>query len=312
MAGTLRDVSDEAAQQHLIDRAHESRKRDNQKSGLSTLTFFMEPITSLGLKLLAVQRPDLKGLYLMRSEVSDEGFEAINDFCELEELNISETRLTVAAVKQIDPSLPLQNLTMAKLQVSPESFSHIAQIKSLRRLDCQEWPRPGDMIGDPIDEALQCIPSMSRLEELNVGGHLVLGPGFDAVREMCGLRFLGLSMTSAPASHLALLGSLTRLETLLLRGTGLNDEAMQALSVLRDLRHLDVSSTEISDQSVSLILGFSQLERLGFEHVRVSREAAERLFELPHLKSLEISIEGVESEYWYGFIQDRPSFHLEA
>lgn len=96
------------------------------EGGPGTLTFFMEPFTSEGLRLLAQQRPDLKGLYLMRTEISDEGFEAINTFRDLEILDVSQTSLSTDAALKIDPRLPVQNLRLAPQQVRADVFAHLS------------------------------------------------------------------------------------------------------------------------------------------------------------------------------------------
>lgn len=248
----------------------------------------------------------------METSVEDEGFEAINGFRELEELNIDATMLSPNAALQISPHLPLRQLSLDVRQLSAESTTHLAKFKTLQELTSRKLCRGRETPGPAIDDALLPLAGAHQLEHLDVSGSIIVGPGLDAIRRLPNLRFLGLCWTKAPSQHLTKLVELTQLETLLLSGTGLDDAAMEVLASLIGLRHLAVTSTAITDRSVPAILGLRELRALGFENVHVSREAAERLFELPKLEELEIWIENVEDDHWYSFIQDRPGFHLEA
>lgn len=304
-------------QQGLIDQAHASRLKGKAGGGIETLTFFRRELNGFGLSLLAEQRPDLKGLYLMETAIVDDGFEAINQFRQLEELNLQDTKLTDEALLKMDPTLPLRTLSLNLRQVTPRGLTQVVQMTSLRDLDAghvvywvevqdRRWPGP------PEDESLLALAPMTWLESLNFCGRIITGPGLDAVRGMSKLSVLHIGHTQAPAVALASLAINQELRSLYLSSTQLDDDALEALSSLPDLVDLSISSTPITDKSIDTILRFPHLQSLSIENVQLSRKAAQRVFELPSLEYLEIAIEGTEGEYWNQFIQNRPGFHLEA
>lgn len=121
-------------QQALIDSAHASRINDRLPSGITTLTFAGKPFTDEGVALLLDQRPDLEGLFLIKTQVTDACIPTINQFPNLSEVNLNCTKITAKGLAGL--YLPrLKSIALTKDLFSVESARALAGLPSLTHVE---------------------------------------------------------------------------------------------------------------------------------------------------------------------------------
>jgi uncharacterized protein YjbI with pentapeptide repeats len=111
-------------------------------------------------------------------------------------------------------------------------FKHMQQIKTLR-------------LPDLDDKDLRRLRFLKQLEELDLQGTSIQGPGLSALSGMTHLRRLNLSGNPIAGEHLAHLRNLDSLEELDLSNTSGDDESMASLVGLKSLKRLNLLGTHV-------------------------------------------------------------------
>jgi hypothetical protein len=297
-----------AEQQELIEKAYENRRQSRDQED-DTLTFAYQPFNDIGLALLAEQNPNLQGINLRRTQVTDEAIPSINAFPNLQVLMLEATEITSAGFLKIDESLPLEELSVSYQTLTTEAAAKLASMKELTRLSLHA-SREDEMI-EAWDEPIIEIASSETLEDLTATCHLN-GACIPHIASMKSLRSLMLLGTQLEASALAGLAEIPMLYSFCLRGCGLDDACFSRFQHWTELIDLGLARCEIQNPSMPLIAKYSKLESLWLEKINVTQPACECLRRLNNLTYLEAHIEGIPNRFWQTFTKNNRMLEVHA
>lgn len=247
-------------------------------------------------------RAAISSINLLSCELSEDAINALQQFPNLKELRLRNTRVSDKIVEAISELSDLEFLGLGQSSISDAALAHLGALKKLRILNLQ-----GNSI---TDKGIEALDGITTLESLDLHGTKVTDQALTSLAKHSRLTFLGLSATSMKGSNLALLQSLQSLKTLTLADSLITDESTAHLSALKSLENLDLGKTNISDQGMSQlklpklkylalngtvvgdgsIAGISanlpSLERIVIRGSRISQEGAARLTDQLHLEVL--------------------------
>src|SRR5690349_12180857 len=122
------------------------------------------------LPLTTVKRLDLSFTY-----VTDRGIERLEQWPQLEELNLDTAEfITDAAMNYLRGNRRLRKLVLRGTDVTDISMPYIAQLTALRSLDLSHT-----MLGDI---GIESLPALAELEELKLGGDRISGINFNFLK----------------------------------------------------------------------------------------------------------------------------------
>ncbi len=104
------------------------------------------------------------------------------------------------------------------------------------------------------------------LQELDLEGTSVTGPGLDGWRGSLTLQKLSLKKTPFTNEGMRMIGRFKNLRVLSLNGTQIDDAGLKALKDLTQLQELDLSGTVITGEGFSALQGLQQLKILDLSH----------------------------------------------
>ncbi|HLO98072.1 MAG TPA: hypothetical protein VK171_05715 [Fimbriimonas sp.] len=291
----------------LIHQAHRSRDRDT-KGDRSTLSFAMEPFTDEGLELLTKMRPDLRGIYLMQTQITDAGIPLLNRFRCLEELIISGTKVTKKGLDELNlPALnelgiPAGKTSVAlaeKLAALPQlecvHFDHytrntatsVAALEELVNALCQSRTIKKIVMNSGLQG--DCYESMSRCYQLEEGRFVDCGGSYDqwgAIFQKRNWLHLTFSRSTVPA------------------------ELLKQLRGMDQLEGLGIAGIEVPDDLTEIIVSLPNLTSLWLEDIKLTRDKARRLKDCPKLNAFEGNIDGIGFKFWLKLFSDRENFWL--
>ena len=145
----------------------------------------------------------------------------------------------------------------------------LGQLKGLRilaagnrflddQLDSKDLPYHGFS-----HRVLNDLAGLEALEELDLSGHRISGPGFEFIGRLTTLKKLNLAGTGITDDDLRFLAPLQSLDDLNLGGNPITDEGLGVLSKLDSLRSLDLSGCgKIKGMGLAHLAGLAHFERL--------------------------------------------------
>jgi hypothetical protein len=289
------DVKEE--QQALIEQAYENRRQSRDQEE-DTLTFAYQPFNDIGLALLAEQNPNLEGLYLTQTQITDDAIQSINAFKNLLILTLDDTAVTSTGLNLLNDDLPLEELSVPYQALTCDTATKLASMKELTRLSLHAGSE--DEMIEAWDNPIIEIARSESLEDLTATCHLN-GACIPHIASMKSLRSLMLLGTRLEASALAGLAKIPMLYSFCLRGCGLDDECFSRFQHWTELIDLGLARCDIHDPSMPLIAKYSKLESLWLEKIKVTQPACECLRQLHRLTYLEAHIDNIPNRYWQSF-----------
>lgn len=273
-------------QQAIIDRAHESRSRDRLPSGLSTLTFFREPLNDDGLALLAEQRPDLEGLFLVDSDVTDGAIPTLSSFPHLSELDIYSTKVTAEGLALFN-GRSLTTINLQSTQFSPAVGQMLASMETLRHFNIgfMSFSRSKDQA--QYDSAFVQLAQSKSIESIRTYGVQIDGACLPSLAKLP-LNELIMMSTKCPAEPIRALAKCNTLKTLGISHSQLDDDSLAILLASLNLDDLWISGTCVTDRSIDSILATQQLKSIAMEECDVTNAALMKLAQMKSLGHVEI------------------------
>jgi len=161
--------------------------------------------------------------------------------------------------------------------------------------------------GEINDEALRCLPALSGLEWLEIGGGSATAAGLANLKDCPGLRRLYLHDIALAGDSLAWLSNLTKLEALSLQRTGINGTPLKnlkapALVVLnlsgdkitngdmdkiaenKGIEVLGLADTEVTGQGIAKLEGMARLNELNLTNCNIADSDIESFLSMPNLR----------------------------
>jgi Leucine-rich repeat (LRR) protein len=137
------------------------------------------------------------------------------------------------------------------------------------------------------DEAMGYLPSLSRLEWLEIGGGKITRTGIANLKNCPSLRRLYVHDIDLSGDSLAWLSNLKNLEALSLQRTGIDGTVLKNLNA-PNLAVLNLSGDKIVNDDMDLIAPMKGLEVLGLAETGVTGDGVAKLEGMPRLNELNL------------------------
>lgn len=232
--------------------------RSGGQLGLSVDAKTLFPVhrrTDLPKAPFTIQRIDFDG----QRSISDEDLTKLGSLPELEELNLSYTRLTDAGLKSLEQFPALKRLYLSETQITDAGLNTLAQRSGLESLDLSGTPITDKNLGELI--------KLSRLSRLFLARTQLSGKAVDALLGFPELTVLHLAGVELKAEEIAKLARLEKLKELSVTAS---DESLPKLSELSQLKILTVHGQGISDRGMPALAKLSGLEQLRLSQTSIS------------------------------------------
>lgn len=280
-AGLLRWLLDESILVSDLDRSdnQESVKKRSRvlrvsgpkvtDAGLQELADFHEfsaleindtRVTGTGLAALKSHR-GLKSLSLEGSPVTDRGLTHVSQFAELESLDLGRTQVTNAGLAKLRGLIRLRRLDLTDTAVTGPGLIHLKDLLGLRNLIVGPSQLTDTFLRSAREAGLLHLLDAASARDgmdalgpadvinMNLTGAPVTDAGLTELRDLVGLKFLGLGgtkVTDAGVKHIVGF-PLTGLN---LHGTGVTDACVDDLASIRTLRKLRIYNTGVTEAGV--------------------------------------------------------------
>lgn len=187
----------------------------------------------------------------------------------LEELDLSETSITDAALVYIRDCKNLKMLALDYTLITDVGLAHLGALSSLRQLNLA-----GTYISD---RGLSQIEHLDNLEFLVLMETRISDEGAKHLEKLQNLQVLYLNGTRLGDRGAQSIGKLHKLRTLYLNGTPLSDSGVAHLATLRNLDLLDLSETQVGDRGLASLQSLTNLRVLDLSGTQVTRHGVEQL-----------------------------------
>lgn len=250
----------------------------------------------------------ITALDLSRSGVTDVGMKSLAAFPKLEELNLTETKVTsgglasVAEVKSLRsltlvrmrgvddsgiqsllPLKDLQSVTVSGCSVTDGILPMLAEFEGLQFLDLSGNP---DVYGKDF-KTLTSKGAFKNLRELNVTGSKFGFYGMEKMNDLPQLEVLRAARCELVGVALNGMNGCDELRILDLSGNNMQDANMKGINRLKKLEELRLGQLNLTDDFLNTAKTMKQLKVLDLSGTRVTEAAIKRLKE-KNLKDTEI------------------------
>lgn len=289
-------------QQELIDKAHRIRENDGVSS--ETLTFALEPLTDQGIKLLLQQRPDLAGLFLMRTKITDACIEDLRQFPKLKEIDVSQTKITADGMAKLVEFVPMPEWRVDAMHINLTFAQAVSKQPWIHSVEVWGYPKDATRHEPNYDPHCLAFAESKSLRSIVFRSLPINGDCIDAVSQMNLFEF-GITNSKCPAAPMHALANCSGLSSLNLSGTYANDALLDSLLDSLRLDTLFLANTLITDRTIEKILETQNLKALSLEMCDVSDDMVIRLAKMKSLKYIEFwnenAREGLDGEFQEAF-----------
>jgi internalin A len=235
----------------------------------------------------------LKRLDLSYTYVTDRGIERLQQFSQLEDLNLDTAEyISDVACSFLRANRQLRRLSLRGTDVTDISLEYLASLTALRSLDISQT--------QVSDVGLEHLASLSQLEELSLGGTKTSGVNLNVLKLLPKLRKL--SFTGIQRRNAGVCWS-----------PGIGENELQTISLLSGLEELDlgvgvklgtpvrpgtsrtgeaecrvVGGIRVTNLGLSKLVTLKRLRKLNISGAEVNAAALEPLTKLPQLESLSL------------------------
>ena len=214
--------------------------------------------------------PTIRILRIGQTRVTDAGLEhAIGNLTQLDQLDLSNTKVTDAGLKRLASLTELTQLELRKTKITDTGLEHLRRLPRLQWLQLQ-----GTRI---TDVGLEQLTQLSTLLGLYLDGTAITDAGLKHLTKIPELLILSLENTSVSNTGLRDLACCTKLVELNLARTKITDHGLQHLKALMTLDQLIVANTAISDAGLEHLEGIRQLKYVSLRSTRVSNAGVQKL-----------------------------------
>ncbi len=240
--------------------------------------FYVEHITDIAMAHLRGWK-NLERLSLRGTDITDAGLQHVSSLSTLKSLDISFTLITNVGLEHLAKLNRLEELALGGNKISGSGLHVLKALPALVRLNLNGIQRRNTEYwsASVTDLDLDAIGSLSKLQELNLGGTKVTDLGLAKLKPLVEIRSLDLSRTQVSSVGLATLAAHDKLERLSLwKDQRVEDAGVAPLLALKNLHTLDLSETGITDQALERLATMTGLRRLYVDGTRVTAEGVER------------------------------------
>jgi hypothetical protein len=257
--------------------------------------------------------PDLGGIYLDNTGISNQGLEALAGLSRLYWLDISHSRITASGFATLKKFPGLQHLTLLFDNASADDCAPLAGLNLLRELiiysgpasrnlaagDCLKHIRGLDkltklVIYFPIrDEDAQCLSGLKKLESLELfgarqtGRGLMSNAGLQAILPCKSLKMLKIpgesKITAADVDGFEDMAELNYLD---LNRCGITDEGLRRIAKLPALEYLQISNSAVTSKGLAALAGSKTLRTLFIDQTQVDDAGLKALETVKTLRAI--------------------------
>jgi Leucine-rich repeat (LRR) protein len=268
-----------AADSNWIERAGGSVTRDaaGKVVGVDLRSSW---VTDSDMPLLA-HMPDLRGLDLSLTRISDRGLRALKFAPALEDVNLYFAEQITDEGASVVKSWPhLKRLNLRGTKITDSTLEFLAAVPSLVWLDIG-WAQI-------TDTGLEHLSSLVNLRGLAMGGNKLTDTALQFLRTMPQIEHLDLAGTQRTDSGLWSLAitpaglravaAVTELRELSLAGTAVDGRGLEELKTLARLERLDLPGCkQLHDDAAGVLATFHQLRILDLKDSGMTAAAIERV-----------------------------------
>jgi hypothetical protein len=217
----------------------------------------------------------------------DADMAAIGKLFKLTSLTLNAPKITQAGLGELK-KLPLRSLTFgANVVLTPE------HVRILQGLPLEELESRNGMTDDAVlefatfqnlkrfrlkkttitDAGLKVVLGFGMLEELQITGSAITGPGLENLSERKGLKVLDLSGGKVNDEGAGKLLALPALRELRLAGCPITDRGVTLLAQVDGIEILDLSQTRVTDTALGILKKHPTLKSLVLADTRVTQRA---------------------------------------
>jgi hypothetical protein len=276
-------------------------------------------ITELGGRLERDSAGRIVAVNLRGAWISDVEMIDLARLPDLEQLDLSHTRITDEGMLNLKPAPKIRELKLYYSEwITDQGLTAIKEWKHLRRLDVR-----GTRISDGT---LEIAGHMPQLEALDIAHTEVTDVGLDHLITLTNLKELSLGrgrLTNAGLVMLRMLPQLTYLDLSGARPTppdnpqgrgaaaGIPEETLKAIAGFEDLRVLYLGFSAIDAAGLHTLGSLDRVERLGLQGCsRVDDAALAELVHWKGLKSVDLQETAVTGKGVEAFRKSRPAVKL--
>ncbi len=260
---------------------------------------------------LALAADNIGHLTVNRTRVSDRGLLTISRHENLTYLDLSQNRLTDAALEHVGKLKKLKVLRLDNTSITGVGLRHLARLQNLEELSLADSPlqdaamrhlsslrglRKLTLEKTPISGAgFAQVAGLNQLEEVSLSQAKCSDQGLSHLPEFPALKRIDLSETGAGNATLKALSKCGNLEEITLRGTSVSDEGLAYLSAMPHLRSLNLVRTAVSDNGLTHLGTTTTLEELLFARSAVRGPGICHLRNCVNLRDLNASTDPLDA-----------------
>lgn len=218
--------------------------------------------------------------------LTDDGFQHLNGWKELEQLEIDRaTLLTGRAFARLAKKNPLKRLTLLRISRSGGKYIPYADLVLAAVKNCAELREISLPFTDLTDAGLPHLAKLVKLEELEFSDTKITGEGMRHLRTLAKLRELLIGVAANSDIGLEHLSALPRLEKLFTEGAAITDVGLAHLARLKSLTTLSLSDSSITAQGLEHLIALPDLNALYIDGTPLGDEAMSALGRMKSLRS---------------------------
>ena len=199
----------------------------------------------------------------------------------------------VKAVVKTDEAGAAVDVSLAKLEVTPDIIGLLAKLPSLRTLNLSE----SSLSDDTLTTLEKAVP---KLASLDVRGSELSDKSAELLAHFTGLRALRFSgksgKTTISDDGLKLLAACKSLKVLALDDLWIGTPGLEALAGLSELEELYLAGTVIDDDTCKLIAKYPRIRKLRLARTQVSDAGLEALSACKTLEEIDLSEDSLISD----------------
>ncbi|HEY7314651.1 MAG TPA: hypothetical protein VH643_35205, partial [Gemmataceae bacterium] len=234
-----------------------------------------------GLKEIA-RLPQLTGLCLAGTTITDSALEELAPLGNLEELNLGGTRVTDAGLAHLTRLPQLRSLDLTDTRVTDKGVPELVKLEHLIELDLSETRVTNQSFGE--------LARLPRLEKLNVSADGVTDAGLAYLRNAPSLKRIDVPLSARGDNWLSLqVKFYPQADILDLRNSFVTDAGLSELAKLGQLRVLHLSGTKITDAGLKTLATIGSLCKINLAKTQVTDAGLIQLMALPNLVKVKLS-----------------------
>ena len=205
----------------------------------------------------------------------------VADMATVKSLDLSQAEVTDGDLVTLTKLPGLEDLNLARGDVTDRGLRHVATLRNLRRLN---------LAGTGITNGgLSALAMLPRLESLDLGDTCITDAGLRTLAEGPPLRTLILQGTGVGDTGIAHLGRCRTLTELDLGDTKVTDAGLIELGHLPSLENLNLAKCRVTDRGMAEVAKLERLRGLVLWSTEITDEGARHVATLKALRWLDIS-----------------------